>query len=299
MDKTQNQSQSQISQPIQISQEQLQQFHFNFLGQNGQATAIQVKQEFPTQQTAMSDHLKQQIAEQQQQMQLIEAAAASPQQHHTPNSQAMSMPQTQQNTTSMTTMSPLQLQGGQVQTDWGQRVQVVQQPYLQQYLPPVIMPNLIHPGLSNPSIQVIAAGKPFQSNQITPQMLAQGKSVIGNGAGGFSGTYTLPTSQSQTLLFSPVNVLSSQPQQQQQSLMPMTATNTTPNQNGVAKQATQQELSKTFTSNGQKVLQKVATTTVNAASNAGAVAQQQQQVRSMRQCFPIQHKCVLTLSNII
>lgn len=85
--------------------------------------------------------------------------------------------------------------------------------------------NIIQQGFSQqPQIQVIAAGKPFQSGQIAPQMLTtQGKPVIGNGTTGFGG-YTLPTSQSQTLVFSacPVNVLSSQPQQQQQNLLPMT-----------------------------------------------------------------------------
>lgn len=168
-------------------------------------------------------------------------------------------------------MPPLQLQNGQVPADWGQRVQVVQQQlqnpaYLQPiYGQQVLMPgNLIQQGFGQqPQIQVITASKPFQGGQLTPQMLttAQGKSVLGNGATGFGGTYTLPTSQPQTLLFSPVNVLGSQQsQQQQQNLLPMTTT--TNQNNGVMTTKTnQQDMQKTFTTQGQKIVQK----TVNAA----------------------------------
>lgn len=168
------------------------------------------------------------------------------------------------------TMPPLQLQNGQVPADWGQRVQVVQQQLQNQaYLQPiygqqVLMPsNLIQQGFGQqPQIQVIAS-KPFQGGQITPQMLttAQGKSVLSNGTGGFSGTYTLPSSsQPQTLLFSPVNVLGSQNQQQQQNILPMTTSNTQ-NNSAITSKPNQQEMSKTFTSQAQKIVQK----SVNAA----------------------------------
>lgn len=139
--------------------------------------------------------------------------------------------------------------------------------------------NLIQQGFNQqPQIQVIAAGKPLQGGQITQQMLAtaQGKQVIGNSAAGFSGTYTLPTSQSQTLLFSPVNVFSSQPQQQQQNILPMT-TATTQNSGAIAPKTQQTEL-KNFNAS-QKVVQKA--NTVNAAGQqqiaAPANAQQNQQ----------------------
>lgn len=160
-------------------------------------------------------------------------------------------------------MPPLQLQNGQLPADWNQRgIQVVQQPiqqanpaYVQTiYGQQVLMPgNILQQGSiqgfnQQPQIQVItAAGKPLQSGQITPQMLAtaQGKQVIGNSATGFSGAYTLPTSQSQTLLFSPImgsnsmNVFSSQPQQQQQNILPMSTTTTPNNAQGMTQQAQQ------------------------------------------------------------
>lgn len=281
-------------QNLQISHEQLQQLQQQLqLQQAFGGNAVQVKQEFPNQQTLSMADLKQlgdpNHVHQVQQMQLIDASTGSPQQHP-PHSQAMGM-QNQQTTTTMTTMSPLQLQGGQVPGDWTHgRVQVVQQPlqnqqYLQQlYSPQVIMPgNILHPGLGQQPIQVITAGKPFQGGQITQQMLAtaQGKQMMGNGATGFGGTYTLPTSQSQTLLFSPVNVLSSQPQQQQQqqqqNLVPMNGGNM--NQNTPNK--TQQDLQKTF---GQKVLQKVGTTVNAAGQNITNVTNQQQQ---SQQCVQV------------
>lgn len=192
--------------------------------------------------------------------------------------------QQQQTSTTMTTMPPLQLQNGQLPADWNQRVQVVQQPLQNQYLQTiygqqVLMPgNILQQGFNQqPQIQVIAAGKPLQGGQITPQMLAtaQGKQVIGNSTGGFSGTYTLPTSQSQTLLFSPVNVFSSQPQQQQQNILPMTAS-TTQNNTQIAAKNQQTEM-KSFNPQ-QKVVQK--TNAVNASGQSitsPANAQQNQQ----------------------
>lgn len=240
--------------PLQISQEQLQQLYL----QQAYGGAVQVKQEFPNQTITNMSDLKQQIADhnqqQVQQMQIVEAAPPSP--HQPPNSSAMSMPQQAQQATTINTMSPLQLSSGQMPAgDWGGRVQVVQQQIQNpQYLqgmygaPQVLMNgNILTPGLG-PQVQVIAAGKHFQGGQ----MLAQGKQMIGNGQG-FSGTYTLPTipsSQQQTLLFSPVNVISSpQQQQQQQNILPALT-----GQNNTNKQPTQQDLQKAL---GQKVLQKV------------------------------------------
>lgn len=200
----------------------------------------------------------------------------------------------QQNSTTMATMPPLQLQNGQLPADWNQRVQVVQQQiqnpqYLQTiYGQQVLMPgNLLQQNFNQqPQIQVITAGKPLQGGQITPQMLAtaQGKSVIGNSATGFSGTYTLPTSQPQTLVFSPVNVFSSQPQQQQQqqNILPMTTTTT---QNNGKNQ--QQEM-KNF-STPQKVLQK--TNTVNAAGQTIATAANTQQ---NQQCVQVSQSAIPT-----
>lgn len=274
--------------PLQISSEQFQHLHQQFQLQQAFAggNAIQVKQEFPNQQQGgMSNELKQQIADHnqahqvQQQMQLMDASSASPQQHHPPNSSAMGMQN--QNTTTMTTMSPLQLQGGQVPAEWGHgRVQVVSQPqmpnqaYLQQLYPQVLMPgNIIHPSLGQQQIQVITAGKPFQGQQITPQMLttAQGKQMIGNGATNFNGAYTLPTSQSQTLVFSPVNIMQQQQQPQQQQILQNMNGNAS-NQNTPNKTPTQQDLQKTF--QGQK-LQKIGTP-VNSTQNMSVNNQQQQ-----------------------
>lgn len=201
----------------------------------------------------------------------------------------------QQTSTTMTTMPPLQLQNGQLPADWNQRVQVVQQPiqnpaYLQTiYGQQVLMPsNLLQQNFNQqPQIQVIAAGKPLQGGQITQQMLAtaQGKSVIGN-SNGFSGTYTLPTSQSQTLLFSPVNVFSSQPQQQQQNILPMTSA-TTQNNGTIATKNQQQEM-KNF-STPQKVVQK--TNTVNAAGQTIATASNTQQ---NQQCVQVSQSTIPT-----
>lgn len=192
-------------------------------------------------------------------------------------------------------MPPLQLQNGQLPADWNQRgIQVVQQPIQQNqayglqtiYGQQVLMP--MQGFNQQPQIQVItAAGKPLQSGQITPQMLAtaQGKQVIGNSATGFSGAYTLPTSQAQ-LLFSPlnsVNMFSSQPQQQQQNILPM-ATTTTPN--NTQQQAQQQIAAKQEMKNfstQQKVVQQKANTvnatgqTISTPTNAQQNQQQQQQ----------------------
>lgn len=204
----------------------------------------------------------------------------------------------QQTSTTMTTMPPLQLQNGQLPADWNQRVQVVQQPiqnpsYLQTiYGQQVLMPsNLLQQGFNQqPQIQVIAAGKPLQGvqgGQITPQMLAtaQGKQVIGNSATGFSGAYTtLPTSQSQTLLFSPVNVFSSQPQQQQQNILPMNTTTT--QNNGTITAKNQQNEMKNFNAS-QKVVQKT-----NTAGQTQIAAQQNAQQN--QQCVQVSQSTIPT-----
>lgn len=67
------------------------------------------------------------------------------------------------------------------------QVQVIQQPYLPQMYSTqggqLLMPGNIalHPAGMNPggSIQVIAAGKPFQPNQLASHMITQGKLTQG------------------------------------------------------------------------------------------------------------------------
>lgn len=182
--------------------------------------------------------------------------------------------------TTITTMSPLQ-QGQQTthpqQVEWGHgRVQVIQQPtqnpmYLQQLYNTqgqLLMPGNIalHPSLNPQQIQVIT--KPFQGNQIgAPHMLtaAQGKQVLqGSQTATFPGYATIPTipttQNQQTLVFSQLGVISSQP-------------NILPNHSGqgsaqVAQQK-QQEIHKVM--GAQKVqMQKV-------GGSTGAVAQTQPQ----------------------
>ncbi|XP_071450917.1 polyhomeotic-like protein 2 isoform X2 [Hetaerina americana] len=109
-------------------------------------------------------------------------------------------------------------------SEWGHgRVQVIQQPlqnptYLQQIYNTqgqLLMPGNIalHPAGMNPAIQVIAAGKPFQPNQLAQHMITtQGKSVLQAGqAASFPGYATIPTTSNQTLVISQLGVLSSQP----------------------------------------------------------------------------------------
>lgn len=126
------------------------------------------------------------------------------------------------------------MQGGQVPAEWQHgRVQLLPQTIPGSYIPQVygqhlVMPNnILHPGLGqHQQIQLVASNCKFQGGQLGPQMLttnAQGKQVLSGTAGNFS-TYTLPTipsSQAQTLLFSPVGVISSQ--QQQQNILPQLA----------------------------------------------------------------------------
>lgn len=140
----------------------------------------------------------------------------------------------QSGSTTITTMSPLQQSQAAhqqpISADWshGRAVQVIQQPlqnptYLQQLyngqgqllMPGNISNIALHPSI-NPQIQVIA--KPFQGNQLAPHMIttAQGKQVIqGSQPTTFPGYTTLPTipttQNQQTLVFSQLGVISSQP----------------------------------------------------------------------------------------
>ncbi|KAF4530640.1 hypothetical protein B566_EDAN018688, partial [Ephemera danica] len=69
----------------------------------------------------------------------------------------------------------------------------------------------LHPSGMNQPVQVI--GKPYQPGQLTPHLLtAQGKPVLQAGQpGSFQGYATIPTSNNQTLVISPMGVISSQP----------------------------------------------------------------------------------------
>ncbi|XP_021931076.1 polyhomeotic-like protein 1 isoform X3 [Zootermopsis nevadensis] len=108
-------------------------------------------------------------------------------------------------------------------SEWGHgRVQVIQQPlqnptYLQQLYNTqgqLLMPsNLqLHPAGMNPSsIHVITAGKPFQPNQLPPQMITTQKSVLQGQAASFPGYATIPTTTNQTLVISQLGVISNQP----------------------------------------------------------------------------------------
>jgi polyhomeotic-like protein 1 len=202
---------------LQITQEQYQQLQQQLQLQafaNSQPTTIHVKQEFQQQQQQQPQgitaaDLKQLQDHQMQQMQIVQQDAS--QSPHAANSQAAQAALQQA------------VQNGQVPAEWQQqRVQVLQQPlqntqYLQQQLsyPQLVMSgNLIHGGLGQQQqFQLIAAGKPLQ-NQLTQQMLsAGGKSV--QSFGGYT-MPSIPTSQSQAVIFSPVNlnnVINSQQQQ--------------------------------------------------------------------------------------
>ncbi|NP_001188364.1 polyhomeotic [Bombyx mori] len=215
----------------------------------------------------MSGEIKpQQIVEGQPQVvqhQLSMAQHEPSQQHHQTVTVVSSMPSNmashqvqqqqtgggiqQQSNAGITTMPPLQSLPSnaqhpqQLSAEWGHsRVQVIQQPlpnnaYLQQLYNtqgPLLMPGNIalHPGINSQQIQVIAAGKPFQGNQLGPHMLTtQGKQVLQGQAAPFPGYTTIPaipTTQNQTFVFSS-NILPahSQPtvsgitQQQKQSDM--------------------------------------------------------------------------------
>jgi hypothetical protein len=113
---------------------------------------------------------------------------------------------------------------------------------------------------------------------------AGGKQVLTSGAQGFSYATlpTIPSSQSQTLLFSPVTVngvLNSQGQQQQsgqQSILPQMQ-----NQNTPTKQDNNQK-----NVGGQKVLQKVTTQNASNQQQQGNVSNNQQQ-NQQQQCVQV------------
>lgn len=123
------------------------------------------------------------------------------------------------------------------------------------------MSNLLHGGLNQQGQIQVISGKPFQ-NQITPQMLAGGKPVITSGGQASFGTYTLPTipsSQSQAVIFSPVSMnIQQQNQQGAQQILPNMQNQSTPTKADGQKQL-----------GGQKILQKV---------SQGSAGQQQQTV---------------------
>ncbi|GBP93643.1 Polyhomeotic-proximal chromatin protein [Eumeta japonica] len=175
----------------------------------------------------------------------------------------------------------------QISAEWGHsRVQVIQQPlqnntYLQQlYNPqgPLLMPGNIalHPGINSQQIQVIAAGKPFQGNQLAPHMLTtQGKQVLQGQAGGPFPGYTtipaIPTTQNQTFVFSqPLSVINSQP-----SIIPA---HSQPTVSGMAQQQKPAEMHKVM-SGGKGTTGKVGTATPTAGGT--------QQVPVQAQCVQV------------
>lgn len=219
---------------LQITQEQYQQLQQQLQLQhafaNSQPTTIHVKQEFQQQQqqpqTITAAELKQLQDQQMQQMQIVQQDAS--QSPHSANSQAAQAALQQA------------VQAGQVPAEWQQRVQVLQQPlqntqYLQQqlYSPQLVMSgNLIHGGIGQQQQFQLIASKPLQ-NQLTQQMLTAGGKQV-QSFGGYT-MPTIPTTQSQTVLFSPVNlnnVINSQPQQQgsanQQNILPNLQSQQTP-----------------------------------------------------------------------
>lgn len=216
------------------------------------------------------------------------------------------------------------MQGGQVSAEWQHgRVQLLPQTIPGSYIPQVygqhlVMPNnILHPGLGQQQIQLVASNCKFQGGQLGPQMLttnAQGKQVLSGTAGNFS-TYTLPTipsSQSQTLLFSPVGVISSQQQQQQQNLLPQLAQqqqqqanhqsqqqlanqtgqqqNNSGNSNPATPVKSEQDLQKSLS--GQKILQKIggnsSTPSTPTNNNAQQCVQVPQTMQATQIISPIQ-----------
>ncbi|KAG5673303.1 hypothetical protein PVAND_003363 [Polypedilum vanderplanki] len=279
MEKSQSPAQQQVQaqqMPLQLTPDQFSQLQQQFqIQQYATGTpTIQVKQEYATQQQPQSisaADLKtlQDQHNQLQQMQIVQDSPQSPHQN-----------QAAQNALQQA------VQAGQLPAEYlQQRVQVLQQPiqnsYLQQMYSPQLVMSAGNFGLGQQQQIQLIAGKPFQ-NQLTPQMLnaASGKPVLATGAQGFS--YTLPTSQSQTLLFSPVavnGVISSQTQAQQanqQNMLPTVQTQNTPtksdgNQKGIG---------------GQKVLQKVTQSTAGQQQTA-TVASSTQQANQQQQCVQI------------
>ncbi|XP_039497296.1 polyhomeotic-proximal chromatin protein [Drosophila santomea] len=316
--------------PLQISPEQLQQFYAS------NPYAIQVKQEFPTHTTGNTGtELKHatNIMEVQQQLQLQQqlseasgggAASAGAGGAASPANSQQS--QQQQHSTAISTMSPMQLAAatGGVGGDWtqGRTVQLMQPSTSFLYPQMIVSGNLLHPGgLGQQPIQVITAGKPFQGNG--PQMLTtttqNAKQMIGGQAGFAGGNFAtcIPTNHNQspqTVLFSPMNVIS--PQQQQNLLQSMAAAaqqqQLTQQQQQFNQQQQQQltqqqqQLTAALAKVGvdaqgklaQKVVQKVTTTSsaVQAATGPGSTGstqtqqvqqQQQQTTQTTQQCVQV------------
>ncbi|XP_016995652.2 polyhomeotic-proximal chromatin protein isoform X1 [Drosophila takahashii] len=317
--------------PLQISPEQLQQFYAS------NPYAIQVKQEFPTHTTGGGGtELKHaaNILDVQQQMQLQQqlsdasggGGAGGGAAGNAGAAGGAPSPANSQQSTAISTMSPMQLAAatGGVGGDWsqGRTVQLMQPSTSFLYPQMIVSGNLLHPGgLGQQPIQVITAGKPFQGNG--PQMLTtttqNAKQMIGGQAGFAGGNYTtcIPSNHNQspqTLLISPVNVISHSPQQQQNLLQSMAAAAQQQQltQQQQQQQLTQQQQQQQLTQQqqqqqqqltaalakvgvdaqgklAQKVVQKVTTTssTVQAATGPGSAgttqAQQVQQVQQQQQ----------------
>lgn len=268
--------------PLQLTTEQFQQLQQYQIQQalqqaTGNPTTIHVKQEYATQQQPQGISLAdmKSLQDHQNQMQQMQIVQESPQSPHQNSQNALQQA----------------VNAGQVPAEWQHsRVQVLQQPLQNaQYLPQMYSPQLVMSGNfglgQQQQIQLIAAGKPF-GNQLTPQMLTTGgKPVLTSGGQASFGGYTLPTipsSQSQTVLFSPVTlngVISSQPQTQQnnqQNILPTMQSQSTPTKSDGQKQM-----------GGQKILQKVSQggPTQQQQTVTGTVANHQQQ--SNQQCVQV------------
>lgn len=289
MEKSQSPAQQQQVQqtqqlPFQFTADQFPQLQQIVNAYTQGAQTIQVKQEYANQQQSQGisaadlkslqdQHQQNQL----QQMQIVQAEAPqSPHQNSAQNALQQAV------------------QAGQVPAEYlQQRVQVLPQTlqnaqYLtqQMYGPQLVMSGnlLTHSGLGQqPQIQLIAAGKHQFQNQLTPQMLTTsgGKPVLTTaGAQGFS-SYAIPSSQQQTLLFSPVTVngvINSQNQQQQnnqQQILSSMQTQGTP-----TKQEGQKQM-------GQKVVQKVGTQGAQSNQQQQANAQQAAANQQNQQCVQV------------
>ncbi|EDV45570.1 uncharacterized protein Dere_GG12650, isoform B [Drosophila erecta] len=305
--------------PLQISPEQLQQFYAS-----NPYAAIQVKQEFPTHTTSNSGtelkhatsimEVQQQLQLQQQLSEASGGAAASAGTGGAASPANSQQSQQQQHSTAISTMSPMQLAAatGGVGGDWtqGRTVQLMQPSASFLYPQMIVSGNLLHPGgLGQQPIQVITAGKPFQGNgtQMLTTTTQNAKQMIGGQAGFAGGNYAtcIPTNHNQspqTVLFSPMNVIS--PQQQQNLLQSMAAAaqqqQLTQQQQQFNQQQQQQltqqqqQLTAALAKVGvdaqgklaQKVVQKVTTTSsaVQAATGPGSTGSTQtQQVQQVQQ----------------
>lgn len=277
----QQQQQAQQQMPLTLTQEQFQQIQQYQIQQaianatNQPVNTIQVKQEYATAQQQQQPQgisaadLKTLQDHQQMQMQIVQESPQSPHQNN-------------QNALQQT------VQAGQLPAEWQQgRLQVIQQPtqYLpQMYQPQLVMTgNMLHGGMGQQQqIQLIAAsGKPFQ-NQLTQQMLtASGKPVLASGGQASFQGYTLPTSQSQTVLFSPVainGVLNSpQGQNANQNILPTMQNQSTPTKSDGNKQIGQKQILQKVSQGGPTQQQQTVT---------GTIANQQQQ-QANQQCVQV------------